>query len=131
MQHTAPGVYLRCVAFADADTGWVGTLTPARRLFHTTDGGANWTNVTGLPALAPAAVCGLSVVSASVVYASGTNRPNDVPRMMKTTDGGATWTAWDMSAHATSSSTPSLPTHCTAGLWAARPASPRPPRATS
>jgi photosystem II stability/assembly factor-like uncharacterized protein len=99
-QHTAPGVYLRCVGFANPDRGWVGTLTPAQRLLQTTDGGANWAKVTGLPALAPVAVCGLSVVSASVVYASGTNRPTDVPRMMKTADGGATWTAWDMSAHA-------------------------------
>ncbi|MEQ9245668.1 MAG: ferritin-like domain-containing protein, partial [Nitratireductor sp.] len=35
-----------------------------------------------------------------VVYAAGTNRPNDVPAMMKTTDGGATWSAWEMTAHA-------------------------------
>ena len=56
--------------------------------------------VTPLPPNAPVAVCGLSVVSELVVYASGTNRPNEVPAMMKTTDGGATWSAWDMTAHA-------------------------------
>ncbi|MGH9334361.1 MAG: WD40/YVTN/BNR-like repeat-containing protein, partial [Vicinamibacteria bacterium] len=65
------------------------------------DGGANWTNVTNLPQLAPSAVCGLSVVDESVVYASGTNYPNRPARMMRTVDGGATWQAWDMSAHAT------------------------------
>jgi photosystem II stability/assembly factor-like uncharacterized protein len=100
VQHSAPGVYLRCIGFANAHVGWVGTLTPNRRLFKTTDGGATWTVVSPLPAGAPVAVCGLSVVSDKGVFASGTNRPTDFPRMMKTLDGGATWTAWDMSAHA-------------------------------
>ena len=100
VQFTAPNAYLRCVGFANASLGWVGTLSRNRRMFQTRDGGATWSRVTPLPALAPVKVCGLSVVSASVVYASGTNDPADVPRMMKTVDGGATWTAWDMSAHA-------------------------------
>ena len=94
-------VYLRCVGFADASRGWVGTLTPGKRLLETADGGATWTQVTDLPSLAPAAVCGLSVVDASVVYASDTNFPNRPARMMRTLDGGATWEAWDMGAHAT------------------------------
>jgi photosystem II stability/assembly factor-like uncharacterized protein len=94
-------LYLRCVGFADASRGWVGTLTSSRRLLETSDGGATWTTVTGLPALAPSAVCGLSVVNASVVYASGTNFPNRPARMMRTLDGGATWEGRDMGAHAT------------------------------
>jgi photosystem II stability/assembly factor-like uncharacterized protein len=100
VQHSAPGVYLRCVGFANANVGWVGTLTRTRRLFHTTDGGNSWSVVSPLPASAQVAVCGLSVVNERVVYASGSNRPTDPPRMMKTTDGGQTWTAWDMAAHA-------------------------------
>jgi photosystem II stability/assembly factor-like uncharacterized protein len=100
LQQSTPGVYLRCLGFAGASIGWVGTLTRSRRLYHTVDGGATWAVVTPLPVEAPVAVCGLSVVSAMVVYASGTNRPTDVPAMMKTLDGGATWTAWNMSAHA-------------------------------
>lgn len=99
-QQSTPGVYLRCIGFASASVGWVGTLTRNRRLYHTIDGGVTWAVVTQLPVDAPVAVCGLSVVSAMVVYASGTNRPNDVPGMIKTLDGGATWTAWNMSAHA-------------------------------
>ena len=96
-----PQVYFRCVGFASASRGWVGTLTAGKRLFETVDGGATWTGVAGLPSLAPSAVCGLSVVDESVVYASGTNFPNRPPRMMRTLDGGTTWEAWDMSAHAT------------------------------
>lgn len=94
------GVYLRCVGFANRTRGWVGSTTAARRLFHTRDAGATWEQVTNLPAVAPSAICGLSVVSESVVYASGTNFPNRPARMMKTLDGGATWSGWEMGEHA-------------------------------
>ncbi len=97
-------VWLRCVGFATESRGWVGTTTEERRLFETSDGGATWNLVANLPAEAPTAICGLSVVNDSVVYASGTNYPfpriNRPPRMMKTVDGGVTWSAWDMTAHA-------------------------------
>jgi photosystem II stability/assembly factor-like uncharacterized protein len=93
-------VYLRSVGFANATTGWVGTLTPTLRLLHTSDGGANWQPVTNLPAGAPPAICGISVVDANTVYASGTNFPDLPAAIIKTTNGGATWTAIDMSAHA-------------------------------
>jgi photosystem II stability/assembly factor-like uncharacterized protein len=94
-------LYLRCVGFASDTQGWVGTLTPATRLLATVDGGTTWTPVPGLPAGAPSAVCGLSIVDEFVVYASGTNFPNRPARMMRTVDGGVTWTAWEMAAHAT------------------------------
>ena len=97
-------LYLRCIGFASDTRGWMGTLQPGSQLFETHDGGASWELVDDLPPLAPAAVCGLSVVNESVAYASGTNYPfpasADPPRMMKTIDGGATWSAWDMTAHA-------------------------------
>ncbi|MEZ6091843.1 MAG: YCF48-related protein [Pirellulaceae bacterium] len=81
IQHSAPGAYLRCIGFANANVGWVGTLSLNRRLFHTTDSGATWTRVSTLPALAPVAVCGISVVNDQIIYASGTNRPTDSHRM--------------------------------------------------
>lgn len=97
-------VWLRCVGFANESRGWVGTTTPEKRLFETRDGGDTWSLVTNLPADAPAAVCGLSVVNENVVYASGTNFPfpavNRPPRIMKTVDGGTSWTAIDMRPHA-------------------------------
>ena len=91
-----PEVYFRCVGFASAMRGWAGTLTVGKTFFETRNGGQTWTQVTNLPPLAPPAICGVSVVNASVVFASGTNFPNRPPRMMKTLDGGQTWTAWDM-----------------------------------
>jgi len=91
-----PDVYFRCIGFASASRGWAGTLTPGKTLFETRDSGQTWTRVTNLPPLVPPAICGLSVVNASVVFASGTNFPNRPPRMMKTLDGGLTWIAWDM-----------------------------------
>ena len=94
-------VYLRCVGFANRDKGWVGTLNRTKRLFQTRDGGVTWKRVENLPAKAPVAVCGMSVVNESVVYASGTNFPDEAARMMKTVDGGDTWTAWEMGDHAT------------------------------
>ena len=64
MQHSAPGVYLRCVGFANASVGWVGTLTRRAGCTDTTDGGTTWSTVDDtLPAEAPVAVCGLSVVN--------------------------------------------------------------------
>lgn len=92
--------YLRCVGFANKTTGWVGTLTASARLYQTSDGGKNWIIVQNLPAVAPSAICGLSVVNESIIYASGTNYPNRPPRMMKSVDGGKTWTGWEMSQHA-------------------------------
>ena len=92
----AAGPYLRCVGFSDAQHGFVGTLTPSRRLFSTSDGGQTWNPIINLPSNAPARICGISVVNRSVIYASGTNIPTDAPRMMKSTDGGQTWTAWEM-----------------------------------
>ncbi|MGB3674701.1 MAG: YCF48-related protein [Candidatus Nanopelagicales bacterium] len=92
-------IYLRCIRFADENTGWAGTVSEAARLFATTDGGSSWTSIE-LPPLAPPKICGLSVVDDSVIYASGTNDPFDAAAMMKTTDGGRSWTAWSMAAHA-------------------------------
>ncbi len=96
-----PKVYFRCIGFATDRRGWAGTLSSTKRLFSTRDGGSTWKLAASLPPLAPSAICGLSVVNAKVVYASGTNHPNRPARMMKTVDGGTTWTAWDMAPYAT------------------------------
>src|SRR5687767_13568758 len=48
VQHQDNSVYLRCVGFAGDRIGWAGSLR-GTRLFHTTDGGANWAAVSNLP----------------------------------------------------------------------------------
>lgn len=101
VQRQLPGTYPRCLGFANAQKGWVGTTAAPRRLFQTADGGANWTLVENLPPQTPVKICGLSVVNEHVIYGSGTNVPGDGPAMLKSVDGGATWSAWNMSAHAT------------------------------
>lgn len=93
--------YLRCIGFASGTRGWAGTLSGPARLLQTTDGGARWGAVAGLPAEAPRMVCGLAVVDEAVVYGCGTNYPfpfaaNPAPALVKTVDGGATWTGIDM-----------------------------------
>jgi photosystem II stability/assembly factor-like uncharacterized protein len=95
VQHQDSSVYLRCVAFSGTKIGWAGTVSGPRRLFSTRDGGAIWTVVDNLPPK-PSKICGLAVVDEQVVYASGTNDPNDDPAVLKTVDGGATWTSIDM-----------------------------------
>ncbi|QDV81758.1 ferritin-like domain-containing protein [Stieleria magnilauensis] len=97
-QLSDPTVYFRCLGFVDDKTGWAGTLTAGKRLFHTTDGGANWAEATNLPGNQPSAICGISVVNKDVVYASGTNFPNRPTGVYKTTNGGANWTAINMEA---------------------------------
>jgi len=93
-----PNAYLRCIGFANDKIGWAGTLTRDQRLWSTQDG-SYWTQVVNIPTN-PTAICGISVVSESVVYASGTNYPNRPPAIIKTMDKGKTWSAIDMSQHA-------------------------------
>jgi photosystem II stability/assembly factor-like uncharacterized protein len=94
-----PNAYLRCIGFANAQTGWFGTLTANQLLWSTKDGGAAWKQVTNIPAV-PNAICGLSVVSESIIYASGTNYPNRPAGVIKTVDGGQSWTPIDMRNYA-------------------------------
>ena len=53
------------------NAGLDGHAGTGSQLFETQDGGGSWELVSDLPELAPARVCGLSVVNESVVYASG------------------------------------------------------------
>jgi photosystem II stability/assembly factor-like uncharacterized protein len=94
------GTYLRCVGFANEQLGWVGTLDQAHRLFHTADGGASWTEVSDLPPGAPSAICGLSVVDERVIWACGTNFPDEPAAVVRSTDSGASWSAIGLAEHA-------------------------------
>lgn len=99
----------RSVGFADSLTGWVGNLadtstylgipgtTDTIPLYQTNDGGLNWQPV-NLPQPHPAGICGISVVTDSIVYAYG--RYYGPACYVKTTNKGASWTFKDMSAYA-------------------------------
>jgi photosystem II stability/assembly factor-like uncharacterized protein len=96
--------FFRSIGFADSLTGWVGNLadssiTPdSTPLYHTTDGGVTWNPVTNIPNPQPKGICGISVVTDSVIYAYG--RFYGPPVLLKTTNKGNTWTSTDMSPYA-------------------------------
>ncbi|MQW42547.1 hypothetical protein GHK68_09405 [Sinorhizobium meliloti] len=83
--------YLRCLGFSSVTNGWVGALSGPHRLYRTTDGGATWAPVTNLPPEGPARICGIFAVSDKIVFASGTNYPNEPAAVLRTTDGGVSW----------------------------------------
>jgi photosystem II stability/assembly factor-like uncharacterized protein len=98
LQNTILTGGLRCIGFANASTGWLGTLNSANYLFMTTDSGNTWNRAENVSGTRPLGICGLSVVNDSVVY--GVGRFDGSPRMIRTRDGGQSWTTIDMSPHA-------------------------------
>ena len=96
--------FFRSIGFADSLNGWVGNLADSSAtpdtipFYHTIDGGKTWNPVTNIPNPKPKGICGISVVTDSVIYAYG--RYYGPPVLLKTIDKGATWTSQDMSAYA-------------------------------
>ena len=96
--------FFRSIGFADSLNGWVGNLADSVAtpdtvpLYRTKDGGTTWLPVTNIPSPRPKGICGISVVTDSVIYAYG--RFYGPPVLIKTMDKGATWTSQDMSAYA-------------------------------
>ena len=93
--------FYRSVGFADSLNGWVGNLADTATymgvpftadtvpFYETHDGGISWAPV-NLPHPHPAGICGISVVTDSVVFAYG--RFFGPAGYVKTTDKGASWT---------------------------------------
>jgi len=95
-QHLFADSYLRSVSFSSAERGWIGTLSGPHRLYRTTDGGASWSPVTNLPAAGPQRICGLIALNDDVIFAAGTNYPNETAGVLRSVDGGASWTLLDL-----------------------------------
>lgn len=101
--HDNMDAYLRCVGFVDSLHGFIGNLcdttiaSDRNPLYYTADGGKTLTPV-NLPSPKPLGICGISVVTDSVVYAYG--RYFGPPVLAKTTDAGKTWKTYDMSPYA-------------------------------
>lgn len=95
--------YYRCVGFKDSLNGWIGNLCDSSiskdsiPLYSTNDGGKTLFPV-NFPSPKPKGICGISVVTDSVVYAYG--RYYGPPVLAMTKDGGKTWTTKDMSPYA-------------------------------
>jgi len=110
LQKDSSLTYYRSVGFADSLTGWVGNLGDTSRVnnipttpdtisfYHTVNGGFTWLPVLNIPSPKPKGICGISVVTDSVVYAYG--RYFGPPVLLKTTDKGTSWTSHDMSTYA-------------------------------
>ncbi|OJW79627.1 MAG: hypothetical protein BGO69_12930 [Bacteroidetes bacterium 46-16] len=96
--------FIRCVGFTDTQHGWFGNLeglpyTPDTNfLYETADGGHTWSPVTHYTGFKPSGICGISVVTDSVVYAYG--RYDGPACFMKTTDQGNSWVSTDMNSYA-------------------------------
>ena len=94
--------YPRCIGFANAQTGWIGTYLVFRDtigIYKTTNGGESW-----FPQLVGSVadsfgVCGMKVLDENHVFACG--RWYAPAKFYKTTNGGENWTVKDMSAYAT------------------------------
>lgn len=93
-----PTSYLRCISFSSASTGWIGALDGPHALYRTTDGGASWNPVANLPANGPGRICGLIALNEDVIFAAGTNYPNEPAGVIRSLDGGQTWTTLDLGA---------------------------------
>jgi len=101
--HDSMYSYLRSVGFIDSLHGFIGNLADKTvtsdtvAMYSTNDGGKTLTPV-NFPAPRPGGICGISVVTDSVVYAYGRYFGPSV--LAKTTDAGKTWKTYDMSPYA-------------------------------
>lgn len=101
--HDSMESYLRSVGFIDSLHGFIGNLADKTvtadtiPMYSTNDGGKTLTPV-NFPSPHPGGICGISVVTDSVVYAYGRYYGPSV--LAKTTDAGATWKTYDMSPYA-------------------------------
>ncbi|HET6989729.1 MAG TPA: T9SS type A sorting domain-containing protein [Bacteroidia bacterium] len=101
IQKDSSQTFFRSIGFADSLTGWVGNLGDSYDsipLYHTIDGVTTWLPVTNIPNPQPGGICGISVVTDSVIYAYG--RFYGPPILLKTIDKGNTWTSQNMSLYA-------------------------------
>jgi photosystem II stability/assembly factor-like uncharacterized protein len=103
LRHDSSTTFYRCVGFTDSLHGWIGNLADSsvspdtNALYYTSDGGTTVTPVV-FPNPRPKGICGISVITDSVIYAYGRYFSN--PVLAKTTDAGKTWKTTSMNSYA-------------------------------
>lgn len=101
--HDSMKSYLRSVGFIDSLHGFIGNLADQTvtadtiPMYYTNDGGITLTPV-NFPSPHPGGICGISIVTDSVVYVYGRYYGPSV--LAKTSNAGATWKTYNMSPYA-------------------------------
>ena len=98
-------IYCRSVEFINTQKGFVGGFSAHRStsniLRMTTDGGASWSDLTGmLDPVAKLGICGISIPDSNTIYGCG-NYFSDSAYIVKSMDGGISWSFIDMKVYAT------------------------------
>ena len=104
MQFEQTNSHFRSVGFFDELNGWVGNVgegefgaTDSTNLYYTEDGGMSWSPFNDFSGPSPNGLCGIQVISDSVLYAVG--RVRGPGFFVKTSDKGANWTSYNFSQY--------------------------------
>ena len=97
--------HFRSVGFVNSQRGWAGNVgdgefgaTDPSAIYETADGGATWQPIGAYNGQTPKGICGINVLSDSVVTAVG--RVRGPAFFARTTDAGVTWRSKSMSTYA-------------------------------
>ena len=104
MQFEQTNSHFRSVGFFDELNGWVGNVgegefgaTDSTNLYFTEDGGVSWFPFNDFTGPLPKGLCGIQVISDSVLYAVG--RVRGPGFFVKTSDKGANWTSYSFNQY--------------------------------
>ncbi|HEV7230431.1 MAG TPA: hypothetical protein VGO45_03820 [Bacteroidia bacterium] len=103
---TQQSTSFRCIGFLDSLHGFAGNLGPGaftstpdtNPLYQTADGGNTWNPVTNISGPRPKGICGMRIVSDSVIVACG--RIDSPAFFIRSVDRGLTWTSKYMGSYA-------------------------------
>ena len=104
MQFEQTNSHFRSVGFFDELNGWVGNVgegefgaTDSTNLYFTEDGGVSWFPFNDFTGPLPKGLCGIQVISDSVLYAVG--RVRGPGFFVKTLDKGVSWTSYSFNQY--------------------------------
>ena len=104
MQFEQTNSHFRSVGFFDELNGWVGNVgegefgaTDSTNLYFTEDGGVSWFPFNDFTGPLPKGLCGIQVISDSVLYAVG--RVRGPGFFVKTSDKGVNWTSYSFNQY--------------------------------